>query len=165
MDILTLVDRLEGLVNAGWRVPFSNKTLIDEAALFEIIDQMRVSIPEQIREAEEVLQSKETIEAATQVEAENLIQQARQQITRLVDEHEIAAAARVQADNIKAQALRSADEVRKGAEDYAVGVLSDLESRLSTLLRTTSNGLAKLQRKSVPRSPEDAAGAQQQKRS
>jgi vacuolar-type H+-ATPase subunit H len=155
-DILALVDRLEAVVNQGWRIPFTTKTAIHENEFFEIIDQMRVSIPEEIRRAEALLQAKENVMAEAAADAERLVEDTRRKAERLLDEHEIAAAARSEAESIRAQAQRDAEEVRKGADDYVVGALSDLESRLSSLLRTTSNGLSKLQRKYGPKPGDDS---------
>jgi len=155
-DILALVDRLEAVVNHGWRVPFTAKTAINENEFFEIIDQMRVSVPEELRRADELLQNRESVMAAAAADADRLLEETRQKAERLVDEHEIAAAARAEADGIRAQAQRDAEAVRKGADDYVLGALSDLESRLSSLLRTTSNGLSKLQRKYGPRPDEES---------
>jgi len=147
IDILELVDRLEAIVNGGWRIPFTAKTVIDEDAFFDIIDQMRVSIPQEIKEAQDLLQDRERILATATKNAEQIVEEAREKAERLLDEHKIVAAARAEAENIKAQARREAEEVRKGADDYAIGILSELESRLASLLRTTSNGLAALKRK------------------
>ena len=64
MEILALVDRLETLVNQGWRMPFSVKTIIDENTFFEIIDQLRVAIPHEIKMANEVVAEKENVLAS-----------------------------------------------------------------------------------------------------
>jgi F0F1-type ATP synthase membrane subunit b/b' len=146
IEILALADKLEKLVNDGWRVPLSAKTAIDENAFFELIDQMRVSIPEEIKRAHDLLQEREKVLASAATEAEQIIAGAREQATRLVDENEIMAAARAEAEGIKAQARRETAEILKGADEYAIGVLADLESNLAALLQTTANGLAKLKK-------------------
>lgn len=146
IDILELVDQLEKLVSNGWRVPLSAKTAIDENAFFELIDQMRVSIPQEIKRANELMQEREKVLAAASEEADQIIEGAREQATRLVDEHEIMAAARAEAEGIKSQARRESAEILKGADEYAIGVLGDLEANLAALLQTTANGLAKLKK-------------------
>lgn len=146
MDILTLIDRLETLVNEGWRIPFTAKTVVDENAFFDLIDQMRVSIPQEVKRANELLQEREKVLAAAAQEAERIIEEAREKAARLVDEHEIMAAARAEAESIKAEARRQAEDICKGADEYAMGILTQLESELSTLLKTTSNGLEQLRR-------------------
>jgi len=156
VDLLTLVDRLEALVNEGWRVPFTARTVINEDAFFEVIDQMRVSIPQELRRAEEVLEQRDSILAASTSEAERVVQEAQLQTERAVNDHELVASARAEAERIKAQAQLDVGEARRGADDYAMGVLSELESRLSSLLRTTSNGLATLKRRRAPVMPEDS---------
>ena len=153
IEILALVDRLEKLVNDGWRVPLSAKTVIDENAFFELIDQMRVSIPQEIKRATDLLQEREKVLAAAADEAERIIEGAREHAARLVDENEIMAAARAEAEGIKAQARRETAEILKGADEYAVGVLGDLESNLASLLQTTANGLAKLKKEHGQASP------------
>ena len=150
IEILTLIDRLEALVNEGWRVPFTVKTVVNENAFFEIIDKMRVSIPQEIKRANELLQDREKVLATAQEEAERIIEEAREKVARLVDEHEISAAARAEAEGIKAQARREAEVIAKGASEYAMGILSDLESSLASLLQTTANGLAKLKKEGGP---------------
>lgn len=156
VDILTLVDRLEDIVNEGWRVPFTMKTVINESAFFDIIDQMRVSIPQELKRADELLEKRESVLADAKADAERILEEAREEGTRLLDEHELVAAARAEAEVIKAQAQREAEETRQGSDDYALGALSDLESRLSSLLRITSNGLSALKRRQAPKALEDA---------
>jgi len=155
MDILELADRLEALVSEGWRVPLSTKTAVDERAFFDIIDQMRVSIPQAVQQATELLQDREGVLAAATKNAEHIVEEARRTAASLLDEHDVLAAARAEAESIKAQAQREAQEIRKGADDYAIGVLSELESRLSSLLRTSSNGLAALKRRRRHRTSEE----------
>jgi len=159
IDILELVDKLEALVSAGWRVPFTVKTAVNENAFFDIIDQMRVAVPQQLQQANELLQQKEKVLAEATEEAERIVADAQEKAARLVDEHEILAAARAQAESIRAQAQRDAWVARKGADDYALSALSDLESRLGALLRTTSNGLATLKRRQTEADTEGAKKA------
>lgn len=150
IDILELIDQLEALVSGGMRVPFSVKTAIDENAFFDLIDQLRVAIPQEIKQANDLLQQKEKVLTAASEEADRIITEAQERATRLLDGHEIIAAAQAQAETIRAQSQREAEAIRKGADDYALGTLSDLESRLGSLLRTTSNGLAALKRRQTP---------------
>jgi cell division septum initiation protein DivIVA len=159
VDLLTLVDRLEALVNDGWRVPFTVRTVINEDAFFEIVDQMRVSIPQELRHAEEVMEQRDSVLAAARAEGEKIVEEAQSHSERLLDEHDMVVAARAEAEKIWAQAHLDADEVRRGADDYAMGLLSELESRLSSLLRTTSNGLSALKRRqsALVEEPEDKA--------
>jgi len=155
IDILALVDRLENIVNKGWRIPFTMKTIIEEDQFYDIIDQLRVSIPDEVRQANELLGERDTVLAEAQDDAERIIREAQAKAERLLDEGEIAAAARAEAERIKSQGQREADAFRKEADDYALEALGELEARLSALLRQTANGLATLRHKHGEMVPED----------
>jgi vacuolar-type H+-ATPase subunit H len=155
IDILEFADRLEALASAGWHIPFTVRTAIDENAFFDILDQIRISVPQEIKQAKELLQKKEEILAEATAQAGRVVEEAKEKASRLLDDDEINAAARVQAETIKAQAHREVDQICRGADDYALGTLSDLESRLSSLLRTTSNGLATLRRRQAQKATEE----------
>ena len=158
IDILEFADRMEALASAGWHIPFTVRTAIDENAFFEILDEMRVAVPQEIKQARELVQRKEEVLAEATAQAGRVVEEAKQKASRLLDEDEISAAARVQAETIKAQVQRELDQIRRGADDYALGTLSDLESRLSSLLRTTSNGLATLRRRQAQKATEEVEG-------
>jgi hypothetical protein len=151
MDITALLDRLEALVNDGWRIPLTNKTGIDEDLFFEMIDQLRQSIPQELKQASELLDDRERTLSSAAEEAQRIVEQARAEASTLVDRGEIMTASRNEAKGIEARAQREAEEIRRGADDYAMGVLTELESRITSVLRTTSNGLVALKRRrSVP---------------
>ncbi len=151
MEILALIDRLEALVNEGWRIPLTNKTGIDEDVFFEVVDQLRHSIPHELEQAAELLEDRErTLDAAVH-EAQRIVDKAREDAAALVDRSEIVTAARAEAVAIEARARLEGEDIRRGADDYAMGVLTELESRITSLLRTTSNGLVALKRRrSIP---------------
>lgn len=147
MEILAWVDQLESLLNEGWRVPLTNKTLIDEERFLYAIDQLRVSIPKQVREAEKILQEKEAVIAQGRAEADHIIAEARNGAAKLVNDNEISTAARKEAEEILARARQEAEELRRGADEYAYEVLSQIEEQLNTLRQTILNGLRILERR------------------
>ncbi|HIC93608.1 MAG TPA: ATPase, partial [Anaerolineae bacterium] len=61
IDILYLVDRLESLLNEGWRVPFTSNLIINEDKFLDIIDHMRTSIPEEVKRAQRIERERERI--------------------------------------------------------------------------------------------------------
>ena len=69
MDMAFLIDRLEALVSTSRRVPFG-RVLLDEQEILEIIDQMRLSLPNEINQARRVLQERDQIIGQAQSEAE-----------------------------------------------------------------------------------------------
>lgn len=151
MDILYLVDRLEAAINKGTAVPFSNKRMIDEDECLDIIDQLRIAVPEEIKQSRRVTQEKDRILAQAKEEADRITQLARDESMRLADQSEVAKTAQTRAQAIMAQAEVDAKSTRAGADDYANQVLNELQQRLdeltarmATLQGTVHNGLRML---------------------
>lgn len=151
IDILYLVDRLEAAINKGTAVPFSNKRMIDEDECLDIIDQLRVAVPEEIKQSRRVTQEKDRILAQAKEEADRIVQMARDESTRMADMSEVVKTAQARAQAIMAQADVDAKGTRAGADDYANQVLTELQQRLdeltarvATLQGTVHNGLRML---------------------
>ncbi|MDE3088052.1 MAG: ATPase [Chloroflexota bacterium] len=130
IDILYLVDRLEALLAKGWRVPVTSKTMIDEDEFLDIVDQMRIAIPEEIKQAKKMVQDRERVLAQTQEEATRIVAMAKEDAARLVNEHAVTKGAEARAGAIEAEAKASALSIRQGADAYVAQSLSELQARL-----------------------------------
>ncbi len=145
MDILHLVDRLEELFNQSKPVWFSHKVLIDEDKILDIIDQMRVSIPDEIKKAQQLLNQKDRVVAQSQEEANRTIAIAREKAEQVVARDGIVQAAQTKADQIIAQARSDAELTRKDADDYVIETLTKLEMEVEKSLTQVRNGIKVLQ--------------------
>jgi len=144
IDILHLVDRLEALVEQGRRLPLTSAVVIDEGTFLDIIDQMRISIPEEIKQAKRIEQEREQIIAQAHAEAARIISQGREDAARLVAEHELRRQAQEQAERMLEEARRQAQAICQGADDYAAEVLAKLSDEVANLQRVITNGLVTL---------------------
>ena len=145
MDIMQLVDELEAVISKSFRIPFTANVIVNEDALFDIIDQMRVSIPREIKEARRTEAERERILARAREESERLISMAKDKMMSAVDDHEIIEAARRQARETLAQAEQEAEQLKADSRAYVVDNLSALEEHLLKLLTTVRNGLRQLE--------------------
>ncbi len=150
-NIYHLIDRLERLLNESWRVPLSTYLVINEDDFLDVIDQMRTSIPQEIKQAERVHQERDRIIAQAEEEAHRIVQLAQEEAARLVEEHEIIRVADQRGQTIIERAQREASNLKSEADQYALGVLSSLDDQLggvqeqiATLIRTVRNGLTAL---------------------
>lgn len=144
MDILHLVDRLEELFNESRPIPLTHNVIVDEDRMLEIIDQMRISIPEEVKKAQQILAQRDRVLAQAQEEANRTIKLAKQKGEELVARDAIVEAAQARAEQIIAQARAEAEAVRLEADDYVIESLSALEAELTRLLNQARNGIAKL---------------------
>lgn len=155
MDILHLVDRLEELFNESRPIPLTHNVIVDEDRILEIIDQMRISIPEEVKKAQQVLSQRDRVLAQAQEEANRTLQMAKKKADEVISDEAIAQAAEKRADQIIEQARADAEAVRRDADEYVIDTLGALEDELTRLLTQARNGIAKLNTDRVRRSNDD----------
>lgn len=144
IELQQLINQLEDVLNDGRRVPFSDRLLVDEEACRRLIDQMRVSVPDMIKQAERLLGERDRIVAQANEEASRIVQRAREQATELVENHELAVAAQRRADEVMARAEREAAMMRAEADDYALKSLQALAQQVEKIQREVANGIQAL---------------------
>ena len=144
MDILHLVDRLEELFNESRPIPLTHNVIVDEDRMLDLIDQMRVAIPEEVKKAQQVLSQRDRIMAQSQEEANRTLALAREKSEGLVDQSAIVEAARIRVKEIEAEALRDAERTRREADNYVIETLSQLEVQLERSLNQARNGIMAL---------------------
>ena len=144
MDILHLVDRLEELFNESRPIPLTHNVIVDEDRILEIIDQMRISIPEEVKKAQQVIAQRDRMLAQAQEEANRTITLAKQKAEEFVTRDAIVSAAQSRAEQVMIQARADTEGMRREADDYILNSLSTLESELTRLLNQARNGIAKL---------------------
>jgi hypothetical protein len=143
MEMRFLVDRLEGLVNSGRRVPFG-RILLDEAEVMEILDQMHVTEPTEINQARRIILDREQILGQAQIEADSIVTMARDRVDQLLSENGLLLEAKAHAEQMLAEARQEAETMKTEADRYAADVLSYLEEVLSQNLAQVRAGLDQL---------------------
>jgi cell division septum initiation protein DivIVA len=141
VDILHLIDRLEELLNQSRPFPFTHNVMIDEDRMLDIIDQMRVAIPEEIKKAQQVLNQRDRILAQAQEEANRTIGIAREKQDQMVERDSIVQAAHAKANEILALAQVERSNSRQEADEYALETLRRLEMELERFLNQVRNGI------------------------
>jgi vacuolar-type H+-ATPase subunit H len=133
--------------------------IIDQAAALEWIDQLRVTIPEDIKSARRVTNEVERLLEQAREEAEQILGRAQEQATYLIEERELTRQAEELSHEIVRQAQVEADEIRRGADDYATEVLVGLETETMRTLKTIKRGLELLDDRRVVASAAAAEAA------
>lgn len=141
MDILHLIDRLETLITESFHLPFTSNVIIQEDAFLDIIDQMRVTIPEEVKLAKRTEAERERLMLQAQEEANRLVDMAREKAKSMTDEHELIIFAEERAKEIEEDAHRQAEEILGETDEYIIDQLSELEEQLMKTLTTVRNGL------------------------
>lgn len=145
MDILHLVDRVEEVLKGSVRLPFTPIRWVDERKIGPLLEQMRISVPEEVRRAQRVIQERDQLLSEARQKAETLVRQAEQRVGELAGDHTVARAAEARAAAIREKAEREAQAMRADATEYAFNTLCQLEEELRRTLRVVENGLRKIQ--------------------
>jgi vacuolar-type H+-ATPase subunit H len=118
--------------------------IVDQARALDLLDQLRVAVPEEIRAAKRINDETERIVERAQEEAERILARAQEQAAFLIEERELTRAAEIRSAEIIQDGQREADEIRRGADEYAQSVLVKLEGECIRALQSIKRGLALL---------------------
>jgi len=141
MDILHLVDRLEELFNESRPIWLTHSVIVDEDRMLDLIDQMRVAIPEEIKKAQQIITQRDRIMAQSKEEANRTLALARDKAEKQLQDDEIIESAKKRAAEIIEEAHKEAAITRGEADKYILDTLTGLEINLDRLLSQVRNGI------------------------
>jgi len=141
MDILQLIDRLEELFNESKNIPLTRNVMVDEDRMLDIIDQMRIAIPEEVKKAQQLLGQRDRVLAQAQEEANRTLEIARQKADQLVTKDSILVEAQRRAEQITAHARAEAENTRGDADEYVIDSLEQLQAELERITNQVNNGI------------------------
>ena len=150
MDVLVLIDKLDDLVHNAKPVPLTDQVRVDKEEIYDILDQMRATIPEEIKQARWIVKERQEMLAEAKREAERIVKEARERQDRLVSQEEVTKQAERAAEDIIEDARAREREIRLGAEDYADEILNTLEVNLSKFIAAVQRGRERLAGKDEP---------------
>jgi cell division septum initiation protein DivIVA len=157
MDVLVLIDKLDDLVHNAKRVPLTDEVRVDKEEIYDLLDQMRATIPDEIKQARWIVKERQEMLAEAKREAERIVKEAREKQDALINEQEVTKQAERVAEEIIDDAKSREREIRLGAEDYADDILNTLEVNLSKFIGAVQRGRDRLQGKSDEAEQDDHA--------
>ena len=157
MDILYLVDRLENLIAGSRRMPLVNQIIVKESEILSIIEQMRTTIPDEVKQSRRVIQEKERILAQAQAEATALLARAREEGARAVNREGLLKVAEERSQQLLQkteeqvhQMIRRAEEhsehLKVDADAYVVETLRNLREHLTSVETDVSRTILSIER-------------------
>lgn len=134
MDILKLIDEIEDIIENGSSVPFSSKVMIDVDEIYDIISEIRIKLPDEIKQANWIKEERQRILAEAQKEADTIVNEAELRLQELIEDDEITRKAKELAEEITTKAQNNAKEIRLGALEYADNILASTQEDLKKLI-------------------------------
>ncbi|HET7677602.1 MAG TPA: hypothetical protein VFK38_07095 [Candidatus Limnocylindrales bacterium] len=118
--------------------------MVDQKVALDLIDQLRVAVPEEVRQAKRITTDSDRILEKAQEEADRIVARAQEQAAFLIEERGLTQAAQDESARIVAEGHRQAEEIRRGADEYAASVLIRLEGECIKALQSIKRGIALL---------------------
>lgn len=139
MDIMEIINLMEESIEKASVVPLSGKILIDKEEMLDFIQEMRLSYPDEVKEAKWVKEERQKILNEAESRADSMLKTAESKMIQMIDEHEIVRQAQEKADMLMNEATNNATKLRTDSDQYADDVLGDVERRLEMLLKKVSD--------------------------
>lgn len=143
-DFLYLLDRLEEVLGSGSKVPFTTRTMVDENECLDILDQIRLALPEEIQEAQQIERQRDDLLTQARTEANRILQSAQDQVDARISEHGLVREAEARAGQIEEEAHHESDEIRREADLYAYRTLERLRGHVDNLGQSIDRSLQQL---------------------
>lgn len=144
MELFTLLETLEEMLENSKTVPFSGKTIVEKEEILDIIKEIRLKLPDELKQAKWVKEERQRILVEAQKEADDIVKEAENRIISMIDEHEITRKAYEQKAQIIETANEMSREISKGTKDYADNLLEKIEVVLEDALKTIQNNRKEL---------------------
>ena len=157
MDILQLIDRLEELFNESKNIPLTRNVMVDEDRMLDIIDQMRIAIPDEVKKAQQLLGQRDRVLAQAQEEANRTLAIARDKADQLVQKDIVTQEAQRRADQILAQARAEAEGIRADADNYVLDTLMQLQDQIAKVSNQVNNGVRMMQEEQMRKATSSVA--------
>ena len=129
MDILEVIDQLEEKIEKAFNIPVLNKCMIDKEDLLADVEDIRLQLPEELKQARWLKEERKRILAEANHDADEIVKKAEEKTVQLINEHEITKKAYEQANDIVTAAQNNAKEIRAGLNEYCEDMLNTMESK------------------------------------
>ena len=123
MEIFTLLDELEDILDRSRNLPFSAKTVVNKEEILDLLKEIRLKLPDELKQAKWVKE-----------ERDDIVKEAENRIIAMIDEHEITKKAYDQKAKIIETANEMSREISKGTKEYADNLLGGTENVLTDTL-------------------------------
>jgi len=128
--LLDYLDDIEELLEKSRGVPLTGKISVEKEKLLDIVNEIRLSLPDDMRLAQRILADHDKIVDDAKHRAGNLLEDAKMEAKSMTNNHEIFRRASEQAADHMEETKRSAREIRLNAMDYADEILEKAENQI-----------------------------------
>lgn len=145
MEILTLIDEVEDILEAGTKIPLTGKVMVDKNELLDIIKDIRIKLPDEIKQAAWIKEERQRIIDEAEKIANTTIEDSEKRLERLINNEEVLKVANERAEEIIKRANLSSEEIRLGSLEYADEILFEAQEKFKELIQLLNDNRKELQ--------------------
>ena len=136
MEIFTLLETLEDILERSKNLPFSEKVIVDRNEILDLIKEIRLKLPDELKQAKWIKEERERIMSEAHKDADDIVKEAEKRIISMIDEHEITKKAYEKKDEIVAKKKKKYRIMDRETKAYADGILEGVQERVKVLQDT-----------------------------
>ena len=145
LTVMQYINEMIDTIEGSKKLPGFNRKLVDEEQLLELLDRVKANLPEEMMQAEQILETRDQIIVEAKSEADRIVKERENYLARMSADDEITKRAQQIAEEIIDESKRRADETVEGANYYADNILGKLEESLTHTLQTIRKGRLKIE--------------------
>lgn len=139
--VYDLLNEIEDILETAPKAAFSKKVSVDPEEIMEILDDLKQILPEEIVAARSIVEQERELAIRAKQRAEQVLKQAQEKASNLVDENTIIYKAKREAQDIIDDAARTAYDMNMGAYGYVDSLLYDFEEEVVKLRKFVAESL------------------------
>ncbi|MBP5426728.1 MAG: ATPase [Clostridiales bacterium] len=144
MEIFSILDTIEDVIQKSTTMPLTGKNLVDKEEILELLNEVRANLPNDLKEAKRILDRKDMILKDAQKKADEILSNVDRAVGIYIKEHDITKKAYKQANDIVENAQRNAKEIRTGSREYAEGILIKIQDILKDTINVIDSNREEL---------------------
>ena len=133
MNIEELLEQFDEVLDSGMKLP-GKKTIVDVEKLRAVVDDIRLNIPNEIKQARGIVADRTDIITTAKREADGIIRNAEDRAKAIVAQEEIVKMSQEKAAEIIANAQAKSKEMRRAAQDFVDDIMRRADEGLTANL-------------------------------
>ncbi len=149
MDVLGLIDEIEDIVETAGSLPLTSKVLVQKEELLDIISELRIKLPDEIKQAAWIKEERERIISEANKDAEQIIKETRLKLEELVSKEEVLKEANERAKDIMNKAQIASTNLKRSSLEYSDKLLMNAQENLKDMITTLNENRTELRKMSA----------------
>ncbi len=155
MDVLGLIDEIEDIVETASSLPLTSKVLVQKEELLDIISELRIKLPDEIKQAAWIKEERERIISEANKDAEQIIKETRLKLEELVSKEEVLKEANERAKDLMNKAQIASTNLKRSSLEYSDKLLMNAQENLKDMITTLNENRTELRKMSASVSQEN----------